>query len=110
MKKSFLLAAILLLVGCTSQQDITLEVTYVNRGCSGMNVTNSEVMVLPDGLSIISNILSVDPCFILDKAELTKVNDNVTVFFTFSKDSASDCGACAGAYLGNQEVSHSFTS
>ncbi|MFA5406834.1 MAG: hypothetical protein WC307_05775 [Candidatus Nanoarchaeia archaeon] len=134
MKKLLLITSIILLAGCTGYEpDIGLEVPYHNRGCSGMDTTNSIVTVDSGGLNIISNIISDNPCYILNKAEINRREDNVTVFFTFSPDSESTCEQCVGlqslvykitgeglnqsgitvnviAYLGNNEVAHSFTS
>lgn len=125
---------LVLILGCTSSKpSVGLEVIFHNKGCSGISESESNVQVGGDGLNVVSNILSNDPCYKLTKAEISRMEDNVTVFFTFIKESG-ECISCIGvqslvyritgdelnksgvnvvviSYLGNQtETNHTFVS
>ncbi len=99
MKKTIILITLLFITGCTSQkQDIGLEVPFHSNGCAGFDESNSEITIINDGLRVVSNVLSDKPCYKLIKAEISRVEDNVTVYFTFKEDEeAGPCQKCIGA-------------
>jgi len=88
MKQVFFLLPLLLIAGCTKAPEYDLYVAFHTNGCSGFNEPSSEVKVTSEGLEIISNILSDNPCFVLDKAEAAWDGEtNLTIYFTFSSES-----------------------
>jgi len=132
-KRLLAIIPLILILGCTSSElSIGLEVPFHTTGCSGFEESFSDVTVAADGLHVISNIISDNPCYKLNKAEISRDGDDVTVYFTFSRD-ATFCSECIGVQsliyritgeglnrtgvnvevvgtLVNQEVSHNFTS
>lgn len=96
MKRLLPLLLLICVLGCAAKKpSIGLEVIFHNKGCSGIEESSSEVKVTPSGLDIVSNILSSTPCYKLNKAEISKKESNITVYFTFSKD-AGECIQCIG--------------
>ncbi|MBD3312689.1 hypothetical protein GF352_04525 [archaeon] len=130
-KKISIIGLLLLLAGCTAQEPLELIVTFHATGCAGFNENFSEVDYTPSGLSIITNIISDKPCYTLIKAELTRNENDLTIYFTLDED-RGDCIQCTGlqtfiyeingpeinrsginvkviTLLEDQEVNHTFT-
>ncbi len=98
MKRFIPLLFLLLVLGCaTKAPNVGLDVSFTTRGCSGIKNSTSEARVIPEGLSVVSSILSDNPCYKLTKAEISRKNLNVTVYFTFAKE-AGECIDCVGVH------------
>jgi hypothetical protein len=97
MKKIIVLLLLTSLVGCAGKQrEISFVVDFHTTGCAGFNQSFSDATVTGSGLIIVSNIISPDPCFVLDSAELVFNDNNITIYFSMSED-PGPCPSCVGA-------------
>ena len=98
MKKILALLLITTLVGCTGKQrDVEFIVDLHTTGCAGFSESFSEATVTGTGLIIVSNVVSPNPCYILDNAELVFVDDNnITIYFSLSEN-PGPCPSCTGS-------------
>jgi hypothetical protein len=97
MKKLMFLLLVSAMLGCTGQQrEIDFYVDFHTTGCAGFNESFSDSTITGSGLVIVSNIISPNPCYILDNAELAIKDNNLTIYFEMSKETGP-CANCVGS-------------